>query len=247
MNILGYSFFGIMILAFILLFFCCFVLFILFSYVIFKLLKIAIEDANIFFHQFNKKSQSILDKYGDYKVTRAYLVKDPLGKFTTLLLNSLTFFQYQKLINESKNNLLSHSSIIYEVEMPNNTKKLLMLEKNNCINLCENFFINSKLDIKTIKLKNNNYTLNYILKTTCERVGNKNFFNWAIFKNNCHKFTKEILITMKKYNKTNKEYIYCNETLKLIKFTDFTFHIANCFILIYNIYEKYINDNNIFY
>ena len=73
-----------------------------------------------------------MDKYGNYRVTRAYLVKDPLGKFTTLLLNSLTFFQYQKLINESKDNLLSHSSIIYEVEMPNNMKKLLMLEKNNC-------------------------------------------------------------------------------------------------------------------
>ena len=250
MNILGYTVDGKMkniMLAFVLFLFVCLVLFILFSYVIFKLLKIVIEDTNVFFYQFNKKSQSILDKYGNYRVTRAYLVKDPLRKPITLLLNSLTFFQYQKLINESQNNSLSHFFIIFEVEMPNNMKKLLMLEKNNCINLCENFFLNSKLHVKTINLKKNNYTLNYILKTTRERIGNKKFFNWHIFKNNCHKFTKEILITMKKYNKTNKEYIFCNETIKLITFTDFTFHIGNCLLFIYNICEKYINDNNIFY
>lgn len=255
MNILGYNIdkynvdgrMKIIILTFILLLVVCLVLFILFSYVIFKLLKMEMEDSNVFFYQFNKKSQCILDKYGKYKITRAYLVKNPLGKLTTLLLNSLTFFQYQKLINESQNSAISHSLIIFEIEMPNNVKKLLMLEKNNCINLCENFFINSKLDIKTINMKNNDYTLNYILETTRERIGNKKFFNWHIFKNNCHKFTKEILITMKKYNKTNKEYIFCNETSKLITFTDFTFHIGNCLILICNICEKYINDNNIFY
>jgi hypothetical protein len=130
MNILGYSLvqiIQIIILAFILLLFGCLVLFILFSYIIFKLLKIVIEDANIFFYQFNKKSQSVLDKYGDCKVTRAYLVKDPLRKPITLLLNSLTFFQYQKLINESQNNSLSHFCIIFEVEMKNNVKKLLII------------------------------------------------------------------------------------------------------------------------
>lgn len=255
MNILGYNIDGsnidgrmkIIIVVFILFLFVCLVLFILFSYVIFKLLKIVIEDTTVFFYQFNKKSQAILDKYGDYKITRAYLVKDPLGKLTTFILNSLTLFKYQQLINESKSNSLCHCSVIFEVEMPNNKKKLLMLEKNNCINICENFFINSKLDIKTIDLKNNNYTLNYILKTTIKRIGNERFFNWQVFKNNCYKFTKEILITMKKYNKTNKKYLFCNETMKLIKFTDFTFHVGNCLILICNICEKYINDNNIFY
>ena len=219
-----------------------FTLFIIFSYLIFKFLKMEIEDSNVFFYKFNKKSQKVLDVYGDYKVKRVYLVKHPLGKLTTLLINSLTLFQYNRLVQESQNNLISHSLLLFEIDLPNNIKKLILLEKNNYISLCENFFISNNQDIKTINMNKTNYTLNYILNTTRERIGNKKFFNWHIFKNNCHRFTKEILITMKKYNKTNKEYIFCNETGKKIFFTDFTFHIGNCLIMISNMCEKYISN-----
>jgi hypothetical protein len=156
-----------------------------------------------------------------------------------------------------------------EIKMPNNIKKYIFLEKNNCININENYNINENQDIKGINLcvkkekqsdeaveietevkietetcsniKNKKkITLNNILKQTRERIGDEKFFNWHIYKNNCQLFTKEILITINKFNKQNKEYIFQDKLLKNMFFPEITIHIFNCFINSYNIIQKYI-------
>ena len=222
-----------------------FILFIVCSYFVLKFLKMSIDNNNILFYQYNKKSQKILDMYGDHKVTKIYLVRQPFSKFITFLLNIFTLYNYEKLINESQENFPYHILLVFEIKLPNNMRKLLLLEKNNCINICENFLINNSQDIKTIKLKNKKYTINSILKTTQTRVGNEKYFNWHLYKNNCQEFTKEILITLDKYCKTNKEYIFRDKLFKIIIPSEFTLHIGNCLCILYNITEKYIYDSNI--
>ena len=59
-----------------------------------------------------------------------------------------------------------------------------------------------------LQIKQNKYTINKILKTTRERIGDNKFFNWEICKNNCQILIKELLITLKKYNKNNKKFVY---------------------------------------
>ena len=135
--------------------------------------------------------------------------------------------------------------LVCEIKLSNGLRKLLLIEKNNSINICENFLINNLQDIKTIKLNNKHLTLNSILKTTQQRVGNELFFNWNLYKNNCQKFTKEILKTIGNYNKTNKEYIFRDKLFKIIIPSEFTLHIGNCLCILYNITEKYIYDSNI--
>jgi len=255
MNIFGYNvnltnsqfkFIILIIIVFVIISFLISVVFAICSYFIFKYLKMSLEENNVFFYNYNKKTQKMLHLYGNCKVTKLYLVRQPFGKLVSFLLNIFTFYKYDKLINENQDNLPYHTFMIIEIKLPNNMKKLLLLEKNNCIQLSENFFVNYLQDMKIIKIKNKKYTLNYILNTTKDRIGDKKFFNWHIFKNNCQKFMKEILITINKYNNSNKEYILRDKIFKIIYFTDFTVHFANSFFMIYNIFFKYIYDNNIF-
>lgn len=225
-----------------------FILFVIFSYFILKFFKMALDDNNILFYEYSKKCQSLLKMYGDLKIKKIYLVRQPLSFFTTSVLNIITLFKYNSFIIESQDNSPYHSSIIFELELPNKMKKLLLLEKNNSINICENFLIQNCQNFKSISLNNKNYTINSILKTTQKRVGNEKFFNWHIYKNNCQEFIKEILITINKYSKTNKKYILCSN--KLLNFfipSEFTVHIINCSCVIYNIFEKYIYDSAFFY
>ena len=79
-----------------------FILFIIVSYFVLKILKSSLDEYNFFFYKYNQQSQKILDKYGDYKITKLYLVRQPFSKFLTLLLNILTCYQYNKLIAETK-------------------------------------------------------------------------------------------------------------------------------------------------
>lgn len=232
---------------FLLLFFVVSMLsFIFISFFILKFLKLSLDNNNILFYQYNKKSKKLLDLYGDYKLTNIYLIRQPFSKFITFLLNVLTLYNYEKLINESQDNFPYHSLIVFEIKLKNGMRKMLLLEKNNCINISENFFINNTQEIKQLKINKKKLTINGILNETQNRLGNEKYFNWHLYKNNCQEFTKEILKTIGTYNKINKEFIFRDKLFKIIIPSEFTLHIGNCFCVFYNIVEKYIYDNNIF-
>ena len=89
-------------------------LFIIVSYFVIKLLKLSLDNNNILFYQYNKKSKKILDLYGNYKLTKIYLIRQPFSKFVTFVLNILTLFAYEKLISESKDN---NGQIFYLIQM----------------------------------------------------------------------------------------------------------------------------------
>lgn len=226
-------------------FFLSMLLFIIISYFILKFLKLELDNNNILFYQYNKKSKKLLDLYGDYKLTNIYLVRQPFSKFITFLLNIFTLYNYEKLIHESQDNFPYHTLFIFEIILKNGMKKMLLLEKNNCINISENFFINSSQEIKQLNIQKRNLTINSILNETQTRVGNETYFNWHLYKNNCQEFAKEILKTIQKYNKTNKEFIFRDKLFKIIIPSEFTLHIGNCLCVFYNIIEKYIYDSNI--
>jgi hypothetical protein len=221
-------------------------IFICFSYVILNLLKRNIDDSNIFYYNYNKKSKNVLDLYGDYKIKKLYLVKQEVNHIKKSLLNFFTLYKYDKIIYDVENRFLYHILLIVEIQLPNNKNKLLLIEKNNCINLSDNCYIHNFQNIKKINIKNKNYTLNQIMDDTKNRIGCKNFFNWSIFKNNCKKFAKEILITINKYNKFNKKFIFQRNELKDLNVTEFATHSVNCLMFVYNLFYKYIFEGNIF-
>lgn len=225
-------------------------LFIICSYCIIKIFNIHIDDYNILFYNYNTKSRKLLQQYGNCKINKIYLTRQPFGKFLTFILNIISMYEYDKLILNTNNIFLRHNSIMFEIQLPNGQEKLLFLEKNNSINMYENFIIHNNHELKRINLNNNNYTINSILNATQERIGNHKFFNWHIYKNNCKGFIKEILKTIGKYNKTNKNFICyevnINTFVKTVIPSEFTKHIINSSVNISNMFEKYIYDTNIF-
>lgn len=236
---------------FLFIFLCIFIfiiiLFIVISYFLFKKLKICIDDNNILFYEYSKKSKVTLEKYGDYDIKKIYLIRQPFTKLMTLLLNMITFYNYNKIINNS-NIFPYHTLLVFEIKLPKNKRKFILLEKNNTINICENFLIQNTQDMKIINIKNKT-TINKILFTTQERIGITNYYNWNLFKNNCKNFMKEVLITIGKYNNSCKEFIQEEKFDELfIKTTllptDFSLHIINSVVNIYNFTEKYFFESD---
>jgi len=232
------------------------ILFIFVSYIVIKILKRSIDDNNIFFYKYNKQSQEVLDKYGDCKIKRIYLVRQPFTKMITFGLNLFTFYYYNDLIQKCHEYYPYHTLLLVEVELKTNKykkelkeTKILLIEKNNCINISENFFISKSQESIPIKFMSNKHyklTVNQLLDQTRDRIGSKLFFNWNIYKNNCQEFTKELLVTLDKINPEIKEFIYRDKIMKIYNPSEFTLHIINCLCAIYNIFEKYIFDSDLF-
>jgi len=224
--------------------FCGVIIFIVVSYFTIKFLQLSIDDNNVFFYKYNKKSQRILDSYGDCKINKIYLVKQPLGKMITTFLNVITLYNYKKCISDLNDTYLYHAAFIFELIAHDGNRKFILLEKNNFINISDNFKMYDNQEIKYIKINNKNlFTLNKILSKTQHRIGIHNFFNWNTYKNNCIEFSKEILITLNKLNNKNIQFISCDKIINNLNLSDFTIHIINSIIVIYNILEKYINGN----
>ena len=159
----------------------------------------------------------------------------------------LTLFNYNKYLSETEDNYPYHPALIFEINQGNNIK-FLLVEKNNCINICETFLVHKNYEFKRINIKKNKFTLNKILTTTQKRIGNHKYFNWNIYKNNCQEFTKEILATLNKKSKKYDKFILSDKIIqKYYSPSDFTLHIINCLFIIINFIEKYLLDNNIFY
>jgi hypothetical protein len=232
-NIHYIFFFGLVIFIIIL------ILLIVGSYIILKLLQISIDNSNIFFYTLNKKSTIILNTYGNYNIKKVYIIKQPIRHFIILICDFITLFNYSAILNKSEN---YHTSLLFEIDY-NGNKKFILLEKNNSINLTDNFLISGSSKLKQVKLNKKNMSLNTLLEKTKQNIGLKNFYSWNIAENNCLEFTKNILQTLDVYNSKYEKYIYKNNILMNYKPTELIIHTFNTLCSIVNILERYFYEN----
>jgi len=217
------------------------IVFVICSYFMIKRMNnMDINDIGIFFNRYNKRSQDILDKYGECKIQSAYIIRQPLSKLLTTGINMLTFYRYNAIITESFTMLPYHSSLMVKIITPENKIKILVIEKQNCVEICESVCIHNTMEIKQLRhIKNRNLILNDVLETTRVRIGNDKFFNWGLVGKNCRYFTQELLITMNSDTPKNMEYLSrCDAITKKLQLSDFSLHITHCAISIYNVVEK---------
>ena len=93
--IIGFSLTSLVLLFFIALI----IIFLVISYYIIKYLEINVVN-DIYFcnYNYNKKSNELLQKYGDYKINKIYLIKNPINNFNFGLLNLITFYNFEKAL-----------------------------------------------------------------------------------------------------------------------------------------------------
>jgi len=121
-----------------------FIIWLICSYYVLKWLKKNIDMDIYYLNEYNADSRKILEKYGDYPIKRIYLVRQPITRFTKTLLNIITLYKFEREMKKYIENNASffpfHTSIIIEVALPNNMRKRILIEKNNCIKLSAMFF-----------------------------------------------------------------------------------------------------------
>ena len=215
----------------------CFVCIAILSYVLLFFCKKTMNDYAIFFNDYNNPSKTVIENYGDFRITRAYMVTTPITPLTLFVLNMITLQDCKHIMDDAM-----HVRVLIECESNRyEEKKMIMIEKTNCINVMTKFHIDDTCKIIPIKLKNK-ITLRGILDETCARVGKIKFFNWHIYKNNCHFFTKELIHQINdkfrcNYFKSKKKFKqYSNKMF----YNNFALHLYYIVMFSYNFFQKYI-------
>jgi len=221
-------------------------IFMVIFFIIIKILDISL-DKIVFFYDYNKLCKKMLEKYGECEINKIYLVRSNLTKFHTFIINVVTLYKYDEIVKQSENNFPYHVMILIEVKLKNNRIKWLLLEKNNCISMNDNFILTQGIEVEEVEMKKEKKIhLKELLEETRNRMGNEKFFNWNVFENNCQEFTKQLLITIESYSDYYGEFIFNETVMKLSQPSNFLYCMFNFLFIFYNFLEKYIFEIDLF-
>lgn len=215
---------------------CLFISLVFVSYICYKYLKYNVENNDVLFYKHSSENLRMIDKYGDFQIKKLYIIRQPLSKIVTLVLNLSTLYKYEKWIKESEDYMPYHTLIVCEIELNDGMKKWIMIEKNNRINITDTFLLSTNQDMKMLPI-NNQLTIKRLLAKTQNRMKDK-FFRWHIHKNNCQEFTKQLLKSAEVYTQSAKEFITKDKLIDYILPSELTIHTINCLCIFYNIFEK---------
>ena len=208
------------------------------GYILLFYCKKTLDDFNIFFNDYNSSSKNIIYKYGDYRITRAYLITNPLTNLTVCMLNLITMQNSKQVLDDAM-----HLQLMIEIKINKHEKKMILIDKTNCINIMTDFQIDDKYVIIPIKLKKKHKsTLRDVLDKTCDRVGKIKFFNWHVYKNNCHFFIKNLIFQLNngfksRCIKSPKKFKYLCNKLFCNAVNMYLYYV---FMFLYNFFQKYI-------
>lgn len=217
--------------------FIIFFLAMLISFYLFKYLKIRIFQ-NWYLSDYSSCNKRILDNYGDWNIKYIYLVKEPISRFSYLIMNIVTLNSLKNAIKKySDEETPNHIFLLLELEK-GKKRKTCILEKNTCLNIGFNYMITDKQN--KMKLKpSQKIKLIDLLENTKKRITPKKFFNFELFENNCQNLATEILKTVNKYDEKTRKFLYqeqfyCSEFLDEIFCFDFNKYLVNSCFNIYN-------------
>ena len=131
-----------------------------------KWFKINILETELYYYnEYSLIEKQLIKEYGELKVNRMYLIQEPIGIITSLVVMMMTGL---KLLRKAD---MEHASIMVELKTKEGEIKRVVIDKGNRLELNLDYNINSNQKIKLIKIKKNKYTLNEILDKTKAIMG----------------------------------------------------------------------------
>lgn len=211
-------------------------------YVFLFYFKRTINEYNICFDDYNYHTKMCIDKYGDCKISNAYLILSPIKPFHVFVASMISFTNCKPITDQVK-----HVMLLVEITLDDecNTKKFILIDKTSYIHILTDFQIQDASEIYNIRITSE-HTLNSVLDKTRRRIGDSKFFNWHFYKNNCQYFIRHLVRTLnhtfrtRKYKFTSKKHgkKYYNKMFH----NNYSVNAYYSIVFLYNFFQKYINN-----
>lgn len=140
---------------------------------------------------FNNTSTRTLQKYGDFPIVALRIFKKPIHKVLNLFINALTFGKFEELKKKYSFDDMYHLGCIASVKLANGQLKEIQFEKVEAVKFFENVNVSGDdVEYLIVPLLNQTTTLNQMTEKARMAVGDKTYFDYNAFSNNCQYFIK---------------------------------------------------------
>jgi len=131
--------------------------------------------------------KSMLKKFGTEKIKSIYLIRTPVPKYITELLNVASLGEFNKNLKKANYDKLFHLAIVFRTG-----KGEVLLEKNESVNMSESIPKGEGTETQDINLSQD-ITINEVLERTKKHMGDDRFLKYDAYDNNCQNFVLNIL------------------------------------------------------
>ncbi len=152
---------------------------------------------------YNNKSSNTLKKYGNIQIKSLTIYRTPIMKMIDKAIDYISLGKFSSLKKKYGFDDLFHLALIANVENKN-----IVIEKNEVINIDTSYKTNDKTETFNIDLDNKKFTINEMLTKGREKYGDKIWFSYNGFSNNCQYFIKYCLESVNLYNEKEKEFLF---------------------------------------
>jgi hypothetical protein len=137
------------------------------------------------------KARETIAKYGNGTITALTIRREPIQKLLNLALDYITEGKWSQAKKELNYDRLFHLSLVADVELPNGTEHRVLMEKNEVINITDEFSTNRRTEYLPVSMVRPIPFTEFLQKA--EEVGGADYFRYDAFSQNCQMFINLLL------------------------------------------------------
>lgn len=153
---------------------------------------------------FNNVSQQTLKNYGNNKIIKLSIYRTPITQVFEKVLNIISMGKWDAMKKDYGFDKFFHLALVATVE----GNKNIIIEKNDVINISTDYKTSKDTETIDVPLQNINFTINDMLNKIRQKQGDKTFFEYDAFKNNCQMFVKSLLEDSGLYNEDINNFVF---------------------------------------
>jgi hypothetical protein len=167
-----------------------------------------VESAKDFFSprldDYNNKTKEIVKQYGGDTITKATIYRKPVDKWIPQVLNAVSLGKWNQAVKKAGYDKFFHLSLIVVCK-----GEPLNVEKLDVVSIKANDVpTGDTVETQEVPLENKSFTLFQMLEKARADVGDKAFFEYDSFQNNCQSFVSYLLKGQGLYSEEAKAFVY---------------------------------------
>ncbi len=166
----------------------------LFNYGVRKLAP-RVVSAIVKTNEFNNVSSNTLETYGSYNIQGLQIYRTPISNILNTAMNLISLGKWNELRKKYGFDKLFHTALVCDIGGKN-----IIVEKNEVVNISSSYKTSKETQTFHINMQGKVFTLNDMVMGCKQRMGDKQFFDYDAFTNNCQVFIKNMLQTVSLYD-----------------------------------------------
>jgi len=139
-------------------------------------------------------AKKTMETLGNLPVESAEIVRTPISKVLSKFINLLSAGKFEQASKDAGYDKLFHLQLVLNVIDNNGNRKKVAIQKTERVQVDGSLTgVTAETEYLNISIGNKKFTPNEMLEKTRKRIGDRDFFGYDSFKNNCQNFILNLL------------------------------------------------------